>query len=78
MNIIDFNSYSKATTHYSTEDNCYIAKINNIDGLSAHGNSPEEAIREIYIALGAMLEIEQEEIDYKQTKLKIQTYWEDS
>ena len=35
---------------YSDEDNCYIACVPELDSCMAHGDTPEEALREITIA----------------------------
>lgn len=54
------------TEHYhidvfwSDEDNCWIANVPDLQGCSAHGESPEEAMREIQIAMEAWLEVTRE------------------
>jgi len=46
---------------WSDEDNCYIAKIPEFEGLSAHGETMDEAIKEIYIALDGFIEVMKED-----------------
>ena len=46
MNKVD----EKGITFYSEEDECYIAIIPGIDGLSAFGDTPEDALKELKIA----------------------------
>ena len=41
---------------YDDRDNIYIAKIPELSGCMAHGNTPEDAMREIKIALELWLE----------------------
>jgi len=41
---------------YSDEDKCYIADIPDLKYCSAHGNMPEEALREVLIAQELTLE----------------------
>jgi predicted RNase H-like HicB family nuclease len=44
---------------YSDEDAAYIATIPDLKYCSAHGNTPEEALREVLIAREAWLEAAQ-------------------
>ncbi|MGF1503591.1 MAG: type II toxin-antitoxin system HicB family antitoxin [Anaerolineae bacterium] len=46
---------------YSAEDEAYIADIPDLKYCSAHGESAEEALREVLIAKAAWLETAQEE-----------------
>lgn len=41
---------------YSEEDKCYIADIPDLKYCSAHGDTPEEAVREVLVAQEAWLE----------------------
>ena len=41
---------------WSDEDECFIANVPDIKYCSAHGDTPEEALKEIKIALQAALE----------------------
>jgi predicted RNase H-like HicB family nuclease len=41
---------------YSDEDECYIAHIPDLEGCSAHGDSPEAAVREVGVAKQLWLE----------------------
>ena len=40
----------KVSVWYSAEDNCYIAKVMNLDGVIAHGDTPFSAINELKTA----------------------------
>jgi len=46
---------------YSQEDECYIADIPDLKYCSAHGDTPEQALREVLIAKEAWLEVAREE-----------------
>ena len=46
---------------YCNIDNIYVAKIQELDGCMAHGNTPEEAAKEIQTALRLWLEVAEEE-----------------
>ncbi|MDP9364152.1 MAG: type II toxin-antitoxin system HicB family antitoxin [Chloroflexota bacterium] len=46
---------------WSDEDDAYIADVPDIHYCSAHGRTPEEAVREVRIALASMLEWMKEE-----------------
>ena len=46
---------------WSDEDDAYIADVPDIRYCSAHGHTPEEAVREVRIALASMLEWMKEE-----------------
>jgi len=41
---------------WSEEDQAYIANVPDFRYCSAHGETPEEALREVRVALSAMLE----------------------
>ena len=41
---------------YSEEDQCYIADIPDLKYCSAHGETPDEAVREVLVAQEAWLE----------------------
>lgn len=42
---------------YRGEDGCYIADIPDLKYCSAHGDTPEEAVREVMIAKALWLEV---------------------
>jgi predicted RNase H-like HicB family nuclease len=46
---------------WSSEDDCYLATINEFPGLSAFGDTPEQAAHEAQIAAEAMIEILKED-----------------
>ena len=46
---------------YSQEDQAYIADIPDLKNCSAHGDTPEEALREVLIAKEAVLAVMEEE-----------------
>ncbi len=46
---------------YSDEDECYIADIPDLKYCSAHGETPEDALREVLIAKEAWLEVARQE-----------------
>lgn len=46
---------------WSNEDNCFIATIPEFDGLSAHGDTREEATKEAQIALEGFIEVMKED-----------------
>ena len=41
---------------YSSEDECYVARVPDLDGCMAHGDTPEQAMKEILIAQRLWLE----------------------
>ncbi len=45
---------------YSEEDECYIADIPDLKFCSAHGETPEEALREVLVAKEGWLAVAQE------------------
>ena len=45
---------------YSNEDDAYIADIPDLKYCSAHGETPEEALREVLVARAAWLEAARE------------------
>ena len=57
------------TEHYhidifwSEEDDCWIANVPDLEYCSAHGDSPQEAIAEILMAMEAWLEVAREHKD---------------
>lgn len=46
---------------WSDEDNCYIARIPEFPGLSAFGDTPEEAVKEAKIAAEGFLDVYKED-----------------
>jgi len=48
---------------WSDEDNCFISTIPEFEGLSAHGETREEAIQEAQIALEGFIEVIEEDGD---------------
>ena len=48
---------------WSDEDDCWIADVPDLRSCSAHGATPEEAIREIDVAVSAWLEVAREHGD---------------
>jgi predicted RNase H-like HicB family nuclease len=46
---------------YSEEDDAYIADIPDLKYCSAHGETPEEALREVLIAKTAVLDVLRED-----------------
>lgn len=49
----------KISVFYSDRDECYIANIDNWKYLSAHGDTPEEAVRELSDSIALGREVEQ-------------------
>jgi predicted RNase H-like HicB family nuclease len=47
----------KIEVFYSDEDKCFIANVPDVKFCSAHGETPEEAVREVTVAFRAMLEV---------------------
>ena len=50
----DLKHYS-IKIEYSDDDECYVATVPELQYCSAHGATPEEALREVKIALAATL-----------------------
>jgi len=48
---------------YSEEDNCYVASVPELVGCMAHGDTRDEAIREIQDALSIHIEMMQKQGD---------------
>jgi len=48
---------------WSVEDDCYVATVPDLRGCSAHGASPEEAVREVQIAKELWLDTARENGD---------------
>jgi predicted RNase H-like HicB family nuclease len=48
---------------WSNEDDCYLATIKEFPGLSAFGDTPEQAAHEAQIAAEAMIEVMKEDGD---------------
>jgi len=46
--------------HYSEEDNCYVASVPELQGCMAHGDTYEEAMKEIRTAMDLHIEMIQE------------------
>ena len=53
------------------EDNCYVCKIKEYPGLSAHGDTKEDAIEEAYIALEGFKEVIEEDKKRKNIMVSI-------
>ena len=47
--------------HYCDIDNIFVADIPELEGCMAHGDTPEDALREILVAKELWLEVAQEE-----------------
>jgi len=45
---------------YDSKDNIYVASIPELQGCIAHGNTPEDAVKEIKVALELWLEVANE------------------
>ena len=54
------------TILYSDEDECYLAVVSSVRHCTAHGDSPEEALREVREALTGLLEVATEHGDSPQ------------
>lgn len=50
-------SHYHINVFWSEEDSCWIADVPDLKYCSAHGDTPEEAVREIQIAVDAWLEV---------------------
>ena len=48
------------TIFYSEEDGCYVAEVPDLKGCTAVGDSPEEALKELQVAIKNWLEITKE------------------
>ena len=48
------NKYS-FWVQYSIEDECYLAFVYELPGLTAHGDTPDEALKEVQIALSGFM-----------------------
>ncbi len=48
---------------WSEEDKTYIAIVEELEGCSAFGDTPEEALKEVQIAMEAWLEVAKEKGD---------------
>jgi len=46
---------------WSDEDNCYVATVSEFPGLSAFGDTPEEAVEEAKIAVEGFLKVYEED-----------------
>ena len=46
---------------YDDRDNIYVARIPELSGCMAHGDTPEDAIKEIQVALELWLEVAEED-----------------
>ena len=49
--------------HYSEEDSCYVAAVPELFGCMAHGDSYNEAMEEVQVAMKLWLEIAEEHGD---------------
>jgi predicted RNase H-like HicB family nuclease len=45
---------------WSDEDKCWISTAPDLDPCSAHGDTPDEALAELKVAIGAVLEVKKE------------------
>ena len=45
---------------YDNDDNIYVANVPELEGCMAHGKTPEEAAKEIQIAINGWLKIAEE------------------
>lgn len=45
-----------ARVRYSEEDKCFVARVPEIDGCMAHGETREEALRQLNVALSLVKE----------------------
>jgi predicted RNase H-like HicB family nuclease len=50
-------------TFWSKDDEAWIAHVPDLRGCSAHGDTPEEAMREVQIAIGLWLDVAREDGD---------------
>ena len=48
------------TIQYDSIDNIYVASVPELDGCMAHGKTPEEAAREIQVAIKGWLKVAEE------------------
>jgi predicted RNase H-like HicB family nuclease len=46
---------------WSEEDYCYVARVSEFPGLSAFGETPEEAVKEVKIALDGFIKVYEED-----------------
>ena len=46
--------------YWSNEDSCFIAEVPELRGCMSHGNTQEEALREIQVAMDLWIETAQE------------------
>lgn len=53
------NKYS-FWVQYSIEDECYLAFVYELPGLTAHGDTPDEALREVQVALSILIDLKNE------------------
>jgi len=51
------------TIFWSKEDEAYMAVVQELEGCSAFGSTPEEALKEVQIAMEAWLEVAREKGD---------------
>lgn len=59
---------------YSDEDEAYIASVPEFPGITAHGDNPDEAMKEVQIALGGVIEVYTEKKMILPEPLKRQDY----
>ena len=45
---------------WSDDDDCYIANVPDLEYCSAHGNTYEEALKEIQVAMGLWIDVQRE------------------
>ena len=48
------------TIQYDNVDNIYVASVPELDGCMAHGKTPEEATKEIQVAIKGWLKVAEE------------------
>ena len=54
------NDY-KVVVGWNERDECFVAKVPAFPGLAAHGSTPENAVSEVRVALGAAIELLEED-----------------
>jgi predicted RNase H-like HicB family nuclease len=55
----DVDQYPIVVFH-TPSDGLWVAKVPDLPGCSAHGETPEEAVKEVRIAMGGWLEVARE------------------
>jgi predicted RNase H-like HicB family nuclease len=49
------------TVQWSDDDECYIARVVEFPGVAAHGDTPDDALKEVQVSLELAIEVYQEE-----------------